>query len=206
MLTVACCLWDANENTPENSRCFDESWVEKLYRGFKRNLTWDFRFACLTDRWREFKEPIDQYQLDTKTPHFGCLIEPFKLNAVPMIICGLDMVVLGNIDHFADYCLSGGKIAAPKDPYKPTQLINPFVLAPAGHTDIFYNWRGENDMDWLRQQPHAFIDDLFPGGQTISLKAGDVRRKGTQNARVVYCHGRPKMHELDLPWIRENWV
>ncbi len=180
--------------------------MEKLYRGFARNLTIPFRFAALTDYWREFNEPVEQYCLETKPAHFGCLIEPFKFNAYPMIIAGLDTVIVRNIDHFADYCLSGGKIAAPRDPYKPGQLINPIVLAPAGHTDIFTNWRGENDMDWLRAQPHSFIDDLFPGGQTISLKAGDVRRKGTQNARVVYCHGRPKMHELDLPWLKEHWV
>lgn len=207
MLTVACCLWDANEKSPENSRCFDRTWVEKLYRGFKRNLTLPFRFVCFTERAQGFSEPIDTEWLRAETPHFGCLIEPFRLADEPLIVACLDMVLLHNIDHFADYCLHGGKIAAPRNPYDPKELINPIVLCPKGNRRIFDEWDGEeNDMAYLRKQPHWFMDDLWPGGQTLSLKAGDVRRKGTQNARIVYCHGRPKMHELDLPWIKENWI
>ena len=45
MLTVVAPLWDANEKSLSFSRCYDESWVEKLYAGFCRHLTRPFRFS-----------------------------------------------------------------------------------------------------------------------------------------------------------------
>ncbi len=36
MLTVATLFWQPNVASRDFSRCYDESWVEKLYRGFRR--------------------------------------------------------------------------------------------------------------------------------------------------------------------------
>lgn len=204
MLHVATMLWDANEKSQSFSRCYDESWVDKLYRGFKRNLTQPFRFVVFTDRARKFCDGIDQERLATKDPSYGCCIEPFRLNE-PSIIVGLDTIIVRNIDHFADYCLSEGRLALPRDPYAPERSINGVALVPAGNRHIYDDWRGENDMEWLRQQPTTFIDDLWPG-QVVSLKAHDVRRKGLQDARIVYFHGDPKPPSLlHLDWVKEHW-
>lgn len=205
MLVVACALWDANAKSQPFSRCYDNSWVEKLYRGFKRNLTREFRFVCFTDRHREFKEPIEQERLLAKSPDYGCLIEPFKLD-VATIICGLDTVIVGNLDHFADYCLNETKIALPRNPYKPEESINAVALVPKGHRHIFEQWRGENDMQWLRKFPWQPIDDYWPG-EVVSLKAGKVRDVGIGNARIIYFHGEPKPPSLmHLDWVRRYWV
>lgn len=205
MLKIACCLWDANVLSQPFSRCYDESWVEKLYRGFARNLTRPFRFVVFVDRLRAFHEAIHQEILRTPVPDYGCLIEPFRLGG-PLIVCGLDMVVLGNVDHFARYCDEPGPIAAPRDPYQPERLINPIVLVPPGHTNIFTDWSGENDMDWLREFDWTPMDDLWPG-QVVSLKAHRIRDVGPGDARVVYMHGQPKAGELmHLDWVRECWV
>lgn len=59
-------------------------------------------------------------------------------------------------------------------------------------------------MDWLRRQPHAVIDDLFPG-QVVSYK-GHVMQHGLGDARIVYFHGFEKPHELHLEWINRNWT
>lgn len=205
MLHIAACLWDANRNSQAFSRCYDETWVEKLYRGFRRNLTMPFRFVCFTDRDREFKEPIYQQRLTTKEPGYGCLIEPFRLNE-PTIICGLDMVVVGNVDHLANYCLTREFVALPRDPYRPERSINPVALVPSGYRRIFDDWRGENDMEWLRRFPCAFIDDLWPG-HLLSLKAHRVRDLGPQGARIIYMHGEPKPPALvHLDWIKQHWI
>lgn len=203
MLTVACCLWLPNELSESFSRCYDESWVNKLYRGFARNLSNPFRFVCFTDRRRIFCDRVEQQRLQTVVPHYGCLIEPFRLNTAT-IICGLDTVVLGNLDHMADYCLTATKIAAVRDPYKLDQSINPIVLVPKGWGRVFDVWRGQNDMEYIRRWPVEFIDDLWPG-QVISYKAHGVRDKGIQGARVVYFHGKPKMQKLSHDWVREHW-
>ena len=211
MLTVATLLWDANRNTKHFSECYDESWVEKLYRGFERNLTVPFTFRCFTERVRFYEEPaIKQSMLEAKTPDYGTCIEPYRLGE-PMILVGLDTVILRNIDHLAEYCLTAKTIALPRDPYKWSQAINGVCLVPAGHQAVYENWRGENDMEWMRQQPHVFIDDIFPGS-VVSLKGHVMQRASSQKSGgidgvdICYLHGNPKMHELGhLPWINEHW-
>lgn len=204
MIYVVTCLWQANEKSQPFSRGYTEEWVEKLYRGFYRNLTKPFRFICFTDKRREFSENIFQLRLQSAKPDYGCFIEPYRLN-VPMILVGLDTIVVGNIDHMADYCLNETMMALPRNPYQLDQSINGVALVPAGNRSIFDSWAGENDMEWLRRFPNKWIDDLFYG-QVLSLKAHDVRRKGLQEARVVYTHGNPKPNELlHLDWVRDHW-
>lgn len=204
MLTIATCLWDANEKTPPNSRCFDETWVDKLFRGFKRNLTLPFRFVCFVDRPREFSEPIQQMKLARDPPDFGCLIEPFGIGG-PLLVAGLDTIIVGNVDELARYCHHGTRVALPRDPYQPERSINAIALVPPGWTNIRTEWRGENDMEWLRRHPWQPIDDLWPG-QVLSLKFHQVRTRGLQGARIVYFHGRPKPHELSaFQFVREHW-
>jgi hypothetical protein len=200
VLTIACCLWDANEKSRSFSRCYDESWVEKLYRGFVRNLTVPFHFVCFTDRLRDFHEGIAQETLWSVNPDYGALIEPFRLN-VPTIVCGLDTVIVGSIDHLVERCLTSSRLALPRISGISN---NGFVLVPAGQRRIFDEWRGENDMEWLREQPHDAIDDHWPG-QVVSYKL-HVRPRGLGDARAVYFHGEPKPPALmHLDWVRANW-
>lgn len=206
MLHVACCLWEPNRHSHDFSRIYDETWVERLYRAFKRNLTKPFKFICFTDRLRKFSEPVLQEMLLAKEPNYGCLIEPFRLN-VPMMICGLDMLVLRNLDHMADYCLSGEKVALPIHPSRPDLgAINPIVFVPAGNRKVFDEWRGENDMDWLRTRETIYSDSLWPE-QILSWKIHELRTNGDRGARIVYFHGRPKMDKLSksFPWVKQAW-
>jgi hypothetical protein len=204
VLICATCLWDENESTKSFSRGYSELWVEKLYRGFKRNLTVPFRFVVFTDRRRKFAEPVEQEFLAAKMPNYGSFIEPFRLN-LPMILVGLDTIIVGNIDHYADYCKRGDLLALPRDPYFPERSINGVALVPSGHRNIHTFWKGENDMEWLRRFPWRPIDVLFPG-EVLSLKFHDVRRKGLQRAKIVYFHGLPKPTTLThLDWVKEHW-
>lgn len=204
MLHVVCCLWRPNDKSQSFSRGYDESWVEKLFGGFKRNLTRPFRFVCFTDRKRKFSKGIEQERLNAKIPDYGCMIEPFRLNE-PMILVGLDTVIVRNIDHMADFCLNGALPALPRDPYDWHRSINGVALVPAGFERIYSDWRGENDMAWLRQQETCCIDDLWPG-QVLSLKAHKVRDAGLNEARIIYFHGDPKPPALmHLDWIKQHW-
>jgi hypothetical protein len=197
-------LWQSNDKTKDFSRCFDETWVNRLYRGFVRNLTVPFRFVVFADKYREYDEGIYQERILSQCPDYGCYIEPFRLN-VPMILVGLDTLIVRNIDHLAHYCLSETMVALPRDPYQLERSINGVALVPAGNRLIFDNWHGENDMEWLRRFPCRFIDDLWPG-QVVSCKAHRVRDTGLLDARIVYFHGRPKMHELaQYSWVKDNW-
>lgn len=206
MLHVATCLWDANDASNEFSRCYDESWVERLYRGFARNLTRPFRFVCFTDRLREFSPQILQQPLTARPIAYGSFTEPYRLNE-PMILVGLDTIIVRNIDHLADYCLSADKIALPRDFKHPDRSINGVALVPKGWRRIYDEWSGENDMEWLRNYPWRPLNDEFPA-QVVSYKM-DVRWRADvlpAEARIVYFHGKPKAQDLGhIGWVRDNW-
>lgn len=204
MLTVATLLWEPNNASQSFSRCYSEAWVTRLFDGFARNLTVPWRFVLFTDRERDLPAAIKQERLRTAEPDYSTCIEPYRYG-VPMILVGLDTVVTGNIDHLTAYCMTADKIALPRDPYALHQACNGVALVPGGFQSVYRNWRGENDMDWMRQQPHVFLDDVFPG-QVASYK-GRVRDRGLGDTRIVYFHGEEKPHQLPrVPWIRQHWL
>jgi hypothetical protein len=204
VLTVATLFWQANQASRDFSRCYDESWVEKLYRGFARHLSAPFRFVCYVDRDYVFCEPIEQRRISARVPDYSTCIEPYELG-VPMILCGLDTMVTGNLDGLAAYCMTGTRLALPRDPYNKRQACNGVALIPAGHERVAATHSGENDMVWVRGFDHVFIDDLFPG-QVESYKGG-IMRQGLGDARIVYFHGQKKPHQLyHKKLIQEHWI
>ena len=198
-LTVATCFWRANVQSAKASRCYTEEWVHRLARGFKRNLTIPHRFVALTDR--RYDLDVDQELLSTDQPDWSCMIEPFRIDG-PLIVVGLDTVIVGNIDPLAELCF-GDRLMLPRSPGKD-YACNAIAFVPKGHKDIFMSWSGENDMEWLRTFPHDFIDDRFPGW--VSSYKCDVRPNGLGESRVVYFHGDPKPHQLGEPWVKDHWV
>lgn len=204
MLHVVSMLWNTNDHSLPTSRCYDDTWAIKLYNGFARNLTVPFKFVLFTDRDRRLpKHIVQERMISADKPDYGCFTEPYRLNEA-MILCGLDTVIVRNVDHLARWCLEETEIALPRDPYDHSRSINGVALVPPGHANVYETWHGENDMAWMRTFQTRYIDDLWPA-QVVSLKAHDVRRKGLQDARIVYFHGRPKPHELNLPWLKEHW-
>jgi len=212
MITVACCFWDANAASFSFSRMYDETWVAKLAAGFRRNLTRPHRFVCFTERERAPLRGVEWMLFeDTETrarPDVSALIEPFRLNE-PCVITGLDTVVVGNCDRYADYCLTGAEIAAPRDPYHPHKACNGVVLSPAGMAERMWGgFDGRNDMDWINANPHVLLDSLFPG-EIVSYKAHVRGREADAlaRARIVYFHGEQKPHQLcGEEWVREHWA
>ncbi len=203
MINIVTLFWDANVKSLGFSRVYSEEWVEKLYRGFERNLTQPFNFICFTDRIRQYDVPIDQALLNSSRPDYGSCIEPYELGK-PMILVGLDTVIVGNIDHLVAYCETQTRIALPRAVYKKNTVCNGVALVPAGHSDVYHRWNGENDMLWMREQLYSVIDNLFPG-QVVSYK-GHVKEHGLGDARIVFFHGEEKPHQLpNVRWIRKHW-
>lgn len=200
MLTCAACLWDPTQaRSASYSRCYDEDWARKLYRGFERNLTVPWRFVLFTDRFRK-GIPGEQERL-LKPPGYGSMIEPFRLDG-PLLIVGLDTVITGNLDQLADYAHTAKKVALPKAIYRPNTVCNGVAVVPPGSRHIYDAWNGENDMQFLRTW-HArgevdVLDDIFPG-LAVSY------RHRQDDARIVFFHGNSKPHLMDDDWIKEHW-
>lgn len=208
MLTIATCLWDANAASRSFSRIYDESWAEKLYRGFARYCPSPFRFVVYSDRERVYGEPIEQARIEMSPPHYGAMIEPFKNNE-PCIVVGLDTIVVGDVSALAEYCMTADKPAIPRDPYvgiSRWQRTNAVVLAPAGCKAMLWDgYAGENDMDWINTRDTALLDDVLPGA-CVSYK-GRVQHCGLEpENRVVFFHGPAKPHELPhVGWVGRHW-
>lgn len=204
MLNVVSLLWDHNDQSQWFSRCYDEIWAVRLRDGFRRHLSIPHRFILFVDHRRDLPKDIIQVLLTTAKPNWHHCIEPFRLGE-PMILCGLDTVVTGDCDHLGHYCLRGATILLPRDPYHPERACNGVCLVPVGFQSVWENWNGENDMEWMRKQPHSFIDDTYPG--RVQSYKGHVKEKGLGNTRIVYFHGDEKPHQLtDVPWIQEHWL
>lgn len=183
---------------------YSEEWVERLYRGFARNLTVPFEFVCYTTNenphlgWH-----IRQKRIHTARPTYADCIQPYELNT-PMILVGLDTVVTGNCDALAEYCFTQNVIALPRDPFDKRHACNGVALVPKGWRKVFDTHGDQNDMEWLRSFPHNYIDDWFPGA--VASYKGEVRQRGLKDTRIVYFHGNEKPHQLGhLPWVKEHW-
>lgn len=205
MIIVATLLWDANQHSFDFSKMYDESWVEKLYRGIMKHTTRrDIKFICYVDHIRDFKEDINQVLIRKSPPSYSACIEPFILG-YPTMLMGLDTIITGNIDHLLEYCLSGKKFAVPRDPFEPKQVCNGVCLIPAGNSHVAIDHADQNDMEWIRGFDPAVIDDIFPG-QVVSYKGHVKPRGGLGDERIVYFHGEEKPHQLaHLSWVTENW-
>lgn len=205
LINICTLLWEPNEKSHEFSRAYTNEWAAKLFSGFRRNLSVPHRFVLFTDMRRNLPKDITQIvEPDLGVNGYGDCTRPFRLNQ-PMILLGLDSLVIANVDKLARWCLDNpGKLALPKHPFEEYS-INGVVLWGGHNPRIYDDWRGENDMDWIRTFPHERIDELWPG-KVVSYRA-HVRPNGVGKARIVYFHGRLKFNELlKDPFIKAHWV
>jgi len=182
---------------PPWSRCFDPSWVDKLYRGIKRHYQEPFRFVCLTDDSYTFQEPIEVKPLLPSAWSNVCQ-QGYGVDADRIAFMGLDTIITGDLGPLFDY---RGDLAVPEDPYRKGHACSGFVLCPS-RPDIA-RVEAKNCMLALDDFPHDWLHELYPG--MVQSFKGWVRSKGLGDTRVVYFHGKPKPHETNEAWVKENW-
>ena len=200
-------FWQSNEESFDFSTMYTEEWVEKLYRAVERNLDMPFEFICITDKPREFSEPnICQTMFkDPDNIGYHSCIECFQWGG-PAIVMGLDTVITGDITPLAEYCMKpGNKMALPIDPnFTRIRLAcNGITLLPPGHEEIYLTHEGQNDMEWQREFPHVFIDDIFPW--KVKSYKKHVKKRGLGKCSIVFFHGLEKPHEIEEDFVREHW-
>lgn len=205
MLTVCSLLWDANHLSEKFSLAYTDIWAERLFNGFNRHLTIPHRCVLFTDRQRNLPDLIEQrIWPDLGKNGYGDCVVPYSMD-VPMILVGLDTLIVKNIDKMGRWCLDNpGKLALPKHPYRDIS-INGVQLWGGGNPRIFADWNGENDMDWVREFDHVRIESLWPSA-VVSYKATCSSGQAPQGAKIVYFHGHRKFPTLKKePLIRQHW-
>lgn len=207
MINICTILWAPNEHSASFSH-YTEEHVEKLYRGFARNLTMPWTFHVWVDQPRKvYLWNTKFHRITNPAPDYRDCLQLYELDA-PSIHVGLDTVITGNIDHLAQWCLeqpSGSPVALPRDPFHWSRACTGVHLVPAGNGHIWQPDKITNDMEHMRAQPHVFIDDLFPG-QVQSWKAAVKLNGKLDDTRICYFHGDDKPGQIKEPWILEHWV
>jgi hypothetical protein len=207
MINICTILWSPNESSASFSH-YTEEHVEKLYRGFRRNLTIPWTFHVWTDYPRMlYGVEALQHPITRDPPDYRDCLQLYELDE-PSIQVGLDTVITGNIDHLAQWCLAepaGSPVALPRDPFHWSRACTGVQLVPQGHAGIWNPDKITNDMEHMRAQPHRFIDDLFPG-QVQSWKCAVKLNGQLDDTRICYFHGDQKMGQVTEPWMTEHWV
>ena len=224
MLTVVTALFDGrNTSVPHSVGFYNPEWVDKLYRGIKRNYTKDFDFICLTDQNYSFREDVRPVRFSRSIDQYGwmSLMEMYRpdLCAGRRFTMGLDTILTGPLDDILEYeC----RFALCQDPFSPKMVCNAVTLASPEFAEEFWNYWLENEdeimtLDLLFHAPSEMmlmrrlyndmprLDIIFKG-RILSYKAHIVpKRERITDTSIIYFHGQLKPHELDELWIRENW-
>ena len=101
--TIVTALFDGRQTgVPHTTGVYDPAYVEKLYRGFKRNLTIPFDFVCLVDKNYIFQEDIKAVRFKRSVDQYGwmSLMEMYRPEICEGIrlTVGLDTIITGPVD------------------------------------------------------------------------------------------------------------
>ena len=233
-ITIVTALFDGRQTgVPHSTSVYDTAYVEKLYRGFQRNLTIPFEFICLVDQNYYFEENIIAERFKRSVDQYGwmSLMELYRPDLCEGIrfTVGLDTIITGSLDDIVTSTVA--KLAVCTDPIYPDMICNAVTLSTPEFCEEFWGmWEG-NEIQLIPQSKLTFenlpsapsemvlmrkyygnspcIDKVFPN-RIISYKVhvkNNVLPGGVlDSASIVYFHGHPKPHHLaGNRWVQENW-
>lgn len=178
-------------------------------------VSWLTRFApeasivCLSD-WAGAGTPL-RFNL----PGWWSKMELFRPGVLegPVLYMDLDTLPVGDLSALLAY---DGPLALLSDFYRPhlaqsgvmaftpgdetADLWNRFIADPPAHMRAY---RGDGEFIHAHAPGAARLQDLFPG-QIVSLKA-HAKAGPPPNARLVCCHGQPKLHDPAAGWAHTAW-
>lgn len=104
-ITIMCCLFDSTEVWPSSRKTYTTEWVNKLYRGFNRNLERPFRFVCITDLDGTWEPAIERVPFELERRNYFSILEAFRPDLVDgrVLLTGLDTVITGSMEDICGY-------------------------------------------------------------------------------------------------------
>lgn len=189
-------------------------YVAKLYSGVRRHLTRPWRGVCLTDDPATVPDGIEAVAPPERLDgwwHKLLLFRPGMFEpGTRVLYFDLDTLIRGSLDDIAGY--AGRFAVLDRMPYG---LASGVMAWEAGQADRIWteweaNWRPihpRGDQGWIQcVEPQCETLRQRYSGQLVSYKA-DCLAAGhpPAKARVVYFHGRPRIHECAAPWVRDLW-
>jgi len=145
-ITIVTALFDGRmTGVPHTTGVYDTEYVEKLYRGFERNLTIPFEFICLVDKNYIFQEDIKPVRFKRSVDQYGwmSLMEMYRPEICEGIrlTVGLDTIITGPVDDILQAQVS--KLAVCTDPMYTDQICNAITLSTPEFCEEFWGmWEG----------------------------------------------------------------
>ena len=225
-ITIVVALFDGRQTSvPHSVGIYDESWVEKLYRGIERNYSGTFDFVCITDKNYKFKENIRSVRFSRSVDQYGwmSLMEWYHPDICTgkRVTMGLDTIITGSLDDIFDW-EGDAAVAVCQDPYHPNEICNAMTLATPIFCEEIWNYWLDNEnqiinecrllgapseMVLLRKLYSASprLDTIFKG-KILSYKV-HIRDhwERVKDTSIIYFHGVPKPHQVNERWIQEYW-
>lgn len=191
-------------------------YVANLRRQVREHLTVPHRFYVITD------DVASNYpQMMTKPATFRGwweklrIFKPCMFREGRVLFLDLDTILVGNIDHLAEY---QGPMAMPADFWNPAGL-GPAVMLfdPQWAAFIYQEWAAagfpmddpRGDQAWIEGRRGGdmrhqvdIAQDLWPG-QFLSYKTSCTVGI-PEGCRVVCFHGKPRPHEAG-GWVPDHW-
>jgi len=169
-----------------------------------RHTTVPYDFTCYTDN-----------PTGINVPHLP-LLEPVmtgwwnKLNFFKLkehiLFLDLDIIIINNIDSLFMLNEDFAVLRCPS--YRRHKFNTTIIFFVPSKCRIQINdiHRHYSDQEYIQAHLKAkkvFIEDL----RIVSYKYNILQlRQDPTKAKIVYCHGEPKPHELThLPWVQEHW-
>ena len=212
MISFVCCYWQPGlTDLPGFTKCYDPSWVSKLFRGIRRNYKGeDWEFVCLD----HFVEP------ETGWSPMMQVWDPKRTKGDIIIPLGLDMVFTGDI---TEICNTDCEVGLIRDPYRKYTICNGLGIYTRECANLLWDiWENNkeecikecttgrkyfSEMAFLRKYVGldcTLLDELYPN-QILSYKVHCKQNPPPPSARIVYFHGTPKQHQIEQEWIKEVW-
>jgi len=200
MLTVVCLNW--NDYLGRG-----REYVGKLERGVKRHLSVPYRF-----------QEVTEHDLPEGRSGWFNKLHLLEMFSGDVLYLDLDVILTASLDPLLESLESDhSRIWARDDWSYP--VTNPRFGKEATINSSVMLWHGRKDMSGVTERllrdthgDQGIITQLFwpagigllPGESVQSYKY-QVRDQGAPLAPIVVCHGNPKCHEINEPWVREHW-
>jgi hypothetical protein len=200
-----------------------EEYVNRLYRGVRRNLSRPFRFICYTDRLdsSSWSEPdIEVFAMDVPDWRWNLrkmiLYKPNNGLTGRVLAFDLDIVITGSLDDIAAY---DGTFATCEAAYRPGRAGGSLIGFQSGwgyeelYRPLEVDYKGVERMTHGSERKYLngkltkrmdFWQRLYKG-QIVSYKV-DCKKGLPDEARVVRFHGRPRPHQVEDEWVKRNWI
>jgi len=206
--TIACVLKTGGD--------FNARYVTNLKSALDRNLTYPFRFVCLTDDLEV--KGVDTIRLTNGHPGWWSKIELFRpgwISTERVLYFDLDTIILRNIDDLLEL---GGSFYGLQPWNRANRLAGNVASGimswKNGAYDFLYNEfnlteiHRKGDQAYISAALRAHGDTFTPLQEVVpgiySYKR-EYRLGRHDDARIICFHGRPRVHEVEEHWVKEAW-